>query len=164
MQQDPIVNDYSSITIDTKWSSWLTTQVAAGYDDYRERRLNPGATFFAPLSGTNTTNDWAMGVTPQDSWQPADTKGGRVAALLTKDFFNGRAKTQTILGTDFVRTNMAQIDYRWFQADSNWNVIVGEPLKPTSQCIPGASEKVVPLGYPDVVQVEGKLGSGSVPA
>ena len=28
MQQDPIVNDYSSITVDTKWSNWLTTQVA----------------------------------------------------------------------------------------------------------------------------------------
>jgi outer membrane receptor protein involved in Fe transport len=132
MQQDPISNDYSSITIDTKWTSWLTTQVAAGYDDYRERRLNPGASFFAPMSGTNTTNDWVMGVTPQDSWQPADTKGGRIAALVTKDFFNGRAKTQTILGTDFVRTNMAQIDYRWFQADSNWNVIVAPGTTITS--------------------------------
>ena len=84
------------------------------------------------MSGTNTTNDWAMGVTPQDSWQPADTKGGRIAALLTKDFFNGRAKTQTIIGTDFVRTNMAQIDYRWFQADSNWNTIVAPGTTITS--------------------------------
>ena len=122
--QEPVSNQFYCATVDTKWSHWLTTQVAGGYDAYTDRRINPGLTFFAPGAGLNTTPDWAMGVTPSDSWQPARTKAGRVAALITKDFFGGKVKTQTLFGTDFVRSDFAQIAYGWFQADANWNVIV----------------------------------------
>lgn len=122
--QEPVSNQFYSATVDTKWSSWLTTQVAGGYDAYTDRRINPGLTFFAPNAGLNTTPDWAMSVTPSDSWQPARTKAGRVAALITKDFFGGKAKTQTLFGADFVRSDFAQIAYGWFQADANWNIIV----------------------------------------
>ena len=120
--QDPISNQLYTATVDTKWSSWLTTQVAGGYDNFTERRINPGLTFFAPNAGLNTTPDWAMGVTPSDANQPARTKAGRVAALITKDFFGGKAKTQTLFGTDFVRTDYAQVNYNWWQADADWNI------------------------------------------
>jgi outer membrane receptor protein involved in Fe transport len=122
--QDPISNQIYTGTIDSKWNSWLTTQVAFGYDAFTERRLNPGFTFFAPNSGANSTANWAAGETPSDSWQPARTKGGRVAALITKDFWSGRAKTQTLFGADYIRTDFGQIGYNWFQADGNWNAIV----------------------------------------
>jgi len=131
-QQEPVSNDYSSVTVETKWSNWLTTQVAAGYDAYTDRRFNPGFTFFAPRSGNNTTDNWAGGITPSDSWQPARTKAGRVAAVITKDFFQGRAKTQTLLGADYLRTDFGQIAYQWFQADANWNAIVASTATPTS--------------------------------
>ena len=78
-------------------------------DTFTERRINSGLTFYAPNAGLNTTSDWAMGNTPSDAWQPARTKAGRVAALITKDFFGGKAKTQTLFGTDFVRTDYAII-------------------------------------------------------
>ena len=122
--QEPVSNQFYTGTVDTRWSSWLTTQVAGGYDAYTDRRINPGLTFFAPNAGLNATPNWAMGVTPSDSWQPARTKAGRVAALITKDVFGGKAKTQTLFGTDFVRTDFGQIGYGWFQADTDWNIIV----------------------------------------
>ena len=122
--QEPVSNQYFSVTTDTKWRSWLTTQVAAGYDRYTDRRINPGFTFFAPNAGANTTGNWSAGVTPSDSWQPARTKGGRVAALVTKNLWGDRAKTQTLLGADFIRTDFGQIGYNWFLADDNWTPVV----------------------------------------
>ena len=65
--------------------------------------------FAAPRSGNNTTDNWAGAITPSDSWQPARTKAGRVAAVLTKDFFQGRAKTQTLIGADYLRSDSGQI-------------------------------------------------------
>lgn len=122
-QQEPVSNDYSSVTIETKWRDWLTTQVATGYDVYTDRRINPGFTFFAPRSGNNATDNWAGGLTPSDSWQPARTKAGRIAAVITKEFLGGRAKTQTLLGLDYLRSDSGQIGYQWYQADANWNII-----------------------------------------
>lgn len=151
--QEPITNDFVSVTSETKWSSWLTTQVAAGYDEYTSRRINPGFTFFAPRSGANATDDWAAGLTPQDSWQPARTKGGRVAALITKDFFQGRAKTQTLIGADYIRTEFAQHAYRWYRADENWNTVIA----------PGATITSANSGRTILNQVLWPINDGSVP-
>jgi outer membrane receptor protein involved in Fe transport len=141
MYQEPVTNDYTSITVDTKWRDWLTTQVAAGYDAYTSRRINPGFSFFAPRAGANTSDQWAAGLTPQDSWQPARTKAGRAAALITKDFFQGRAKTQTLIGADYIRSDFDQVAYRFYQADANWNIIVAPNTTITS-----ANSGRTPLG------------------
>ncbi|MBM3854354.1 MAG: hypothetical protein FJ399_14550, partial [Verrucomicrobia bacterium] len=132
MQQEPTTNAFGSVTADTKWSDWLTTQVAGGYNDYTGRRGNPGTSFFAPRSGANTSDEWAAGLTPQDSWQPSRSKGGRFAALITKDFFGGRAKTQTLLGVDYISQIHSQIGYRWYQADANWNILTAPGTTVTS--------------------------------
>jgi len=149
-QQEPVSNDYSSITIETKWREWLTTQFAAGYDVYTDRRINPGFTFFAPRSGNNTTDNWSGGITPSDSWQPARTKAGRIAAVITKDFFQGRAKTQTLLGADYLRSDSAQIAYQWYRADDAWNIIVA----------PGATLTTANLGRTPIAQQRWSLDNG----
>ncbi len=141
MYQEPVTNEYSSITIDTKWADWLSTQVAAGYDVYTARRINPGFTFYAPRASANATDDWAVGLTPQDSQQPARTKAGRFAFLITKDFFGGKAKTQTLIGADYVSTFFSQDAYRWYRADDDWNAIVAPGTTITS-----ANSGRTPLG------------------
>lgn len=124
MQQDPVDNAYGSITIETKWSGWLTTQAAAGYTDYKEKRGNPGFDFYAPLSGPNTSANWAGSINgPQYSHQPAITKGGRFAGLMTHALFKGRAQSQTLLGIDYIKTRFWQNQYRFYLADSNWNIV-----------------------------------------
>lgn len=148
--QEPVSNDYSSVTVETKWSEWLTTQFAAGYDVYTDRRINPGFTFFAPRSGNNTTDNWSGGITPSDSWQPARTKAGRIAAVITKDLFQGRAKTQTLLGADYLRSDSAQISYQWYRADDNWNIIVA----------PGATLTTANLGRTPIAQQRWSLDNG----
>jgi outer membrane receptor protein involved in Fe transport len=139
--QNPISNQFYSGTIDTKWNDWLTTQIAGGYDNFTERRINPGFSFFAPNSGANNTANWAAGETPSDSWQPARTKGGRVAALITKNLWGNRAKTQTLFGADYIRTDFGQIGYNWYQADANWNPIIAPGSTITS-----ANSGRTPLG------------------
>ncbi|WP_414661345.1 TonB-dependent receptor plug domain-containing protein [Horticoccus sp. 23ND18S-11] len=152
-QQEPVSNDYSSVTIETKWRDWLTTQFAAGYDYYTDRRINPGFTFFAPRSGNNTTDNWAGAITPSDSWQPARTKAGRVAAVITKDLFQGRAKTQTLLGADYLRSDSGQISYQWYQADAAWNIIVA----------PNATLATANLGRTPIAQQRWSLNDGPTP-
>jgi len=152
-QQEIVTNDYSSVTVDSKWSDWLTTQVATGYDTYTDRRINPGFTFFAPRSGNNNTDNWAGGITPSDSWQPARTKAGRVAALITKDFFGGLAKTQTLLGMDYLRSDSGQIGYQWYQADAEGNIIVA----------PNATLTTANLGRTPIAQQRWSLNDGPTP-
>lgn len=125
MQQDPVDNAYGSLTIETKWSNWLTTQAAAGYTDYEEKRGNPGFDFYAPFSGQNPTNEWAGSINgPQYSHQPAITKGGRFAALITHSLLGGRGQSQTLLGVDYIKTRFWQNQYRFYLADENWNIVL----------------------------------------
>ena len=123
MQQDPIKNHYGSFTAETKWSSWLSTQLAMGYDIYQENRLNPGFTFFAPNSAQNTSSQWSGSITPADSWQPARTRGGRFSALFTHALFGTKGRAQTLVGIDYIDTEFAQDAYQWYQADADWNIV-----------------------------------------
>src|SRR5579862_6284387 len=58
------VNRYSSATIDTNWTGWLSTELALGYDDYYDDRVNNTLTFYAPNNTSNPlTGQWAVGET-----------------------------------------------------------------------------------------------------
>lgn len=131
--QDPVTNDYSSLTAETRWNGWLTSLVGLGYDDFQEKRLSNGTTFYAPGGSGNTLSGWAGSNSPGTwSWQPAKTKAIRGALLATRDFFANRAHSQTLLGWDFVRTDMAQIQYNYYQADANFVA----PLSGTRPTLP----------------------------
>lgn len=123
--QEPVENAYSSLQVDSQWAPWLSTQFAVGYDPYKDERINPGVSFYAPGGSGNTTSGWAAGLTPSTTWQPATTKGIRFSTLLTNKFLDNRVKSQSIFGWDFVRTDMAQIAYEYVKADSSFNPIPG---------------------------------------
>lgn len=124
--KDPVTNDYASVTVESKWGSHWSTFFGAGYDDFQEKRLSNGITFYAPNgSGNSLGNVWAVSTNPGVySWQPAKTKAFRAAALYTADFLRAKAHSQTLVGADYVRTDMAQIQYQWYQADNNWNIVL----------------------------------------
>lgn len=123
------MNRYSSLTVDTNWNSWLSTQFAVGYDNYFDDRINNTLTLYAPNNTSNPLGVWAMGETGgspmSDTTEPSRTKGIRFSALITKDLFHGRAHTQTTLGVDFIRGDQGQITYDYFKADANFNIITG---------------------------------------
>ena len=50
-----------SMTADTKWSRWVTTQFATGYRNTYDDRVGNTITFAAPNVATNPTGTWAIG-------------------------------------------------------------------------------------------------------
>ena len=91
--------------------------------------VNSSPTFTAPNVAANTfPGQWAAGLTGtnpmSDVEQPDRTKAARVSALATNDFFDGKIHSETVLGADYDEGTSAQITYSYFQADSNFNVIV----------------------------------------
>ncbi len=120
-------NKFTSLTADTKWNSWLTTQLALGYRTTFDSRVGNTITFAAPNVATNPTGTWAIGQTGgmpvSDLAQPVRQKTIRFSALATNDFFDGKVHSQSIIGADFVRTDGAVITYDYVKADANFNPI-----------------------------------------
>ena len=115
----------TTLSADTKWNKWLTTQIALGYRDTFDSRVGNTITFAAPNVATNPTGIWAVGQTGgipvSDLVQPARQKTIRFSAMVTNDFFDGKVHSQSIIGADFVRTDGAVITYAYVKADSNFN-------------------------------------------
>jgi outer membrane receptor protein involved in Fe transport len=119
------INTFENLTADTQWNSWLSTEIAVGYNKSIYDFANAtNATFYAPQSTANPTGTWAIGVSPGDDYEPARTKGLRFSTLATNELFGGRARSQTILGGDFVRSDADSIQYNYFEADANFNVLI----------------------------------------
>ena len=81
------------------------------------------ATLYAPSNSTNPTGTWAFGLAPSETDEPAVNKAVRASVLDSRDWLNGNAHSQTILGADFVGSRAHSIAYSYFQADSNFNPI-----------------------------------------
>lgn len=118
-------NQFSTAVLETDWSSWLSTQVQVGFDDYRDDRVNAGFNFNAPTVAGNPTGTWAGEISPEDTTEPVYTKAIRVAALLTNDLFGGRAHSQTNFGADETSSTQGEFQYTYYEADSNWNLLGG---------------------------------------
>jgi outer membrane receptor protein involved in Fe transport len=121
-----VVNTFGILSAETRWAPWLTSQLSTGYNDFRNDHAGPsgGMTFLAPQAASNTTGKWAVSARPDDLWVPARTKSLRFSLLASNSFQDGRGRTQTIVGGDFVRTDSAQIQYAYYRADADFNVIV----------------------------------------
>ena len=119
------VNKWTTLTADTQWTPWLSTQFQVGYNDFIYDLATTGLSFYSPTSTSNPLGVWAAGVTPGDTEEPGRSKAIRFVLLATGDFFNGKAHSQTVVGGDFLRMDAAQQVYTFFQADSNFNAIVG---------------------------------------
>ena len=114
------IDAFVTLTADSQWTDWLSTQFAIGYNSFKTDVFSSGATLYSPQSTSNTAGGWAIGGAPIDLQEPARNKAIRFSALATNDLFGGKAKSQTILGADFVRQDGRQTQYNYFQADSNF--------------------------------------------
>ena len=117
--------ELETMTADTQWNHWLTSQVALGYRTTNADRVGNTITFAPPSLATNPTGQWAIGMTggipASDLDEPVRQKAIRFSMLATNDFFGGRMHSQSILGADFVRTDGALISNAYVKADSNFN-------------------------------------------
>jgi len=129
--EEIVVNDFVTLSADTRWNSWLTTQISTGYNDYRSDHISLGSfSFYAPTaSGNGIPGSWTLGAAPTDSYQPARNKAIRFSAHADNSWLNGKIHSDTIIGVDFTRTDYAQIAYAYYQADANFNpIITGNPI------------------------------------
>ncbi len=119
-----VTNKIYSASAETVWTKWLSTQFNVLFNDYLSDRANGGiANLSAPLLNGNPLTEWANGGTLADTEQPTRRWAVRGAAMLTGEFFQGRAQTQTLLGYDIEWADSGPTDYSYFLADSNFNVI-----------------------------------------
>lgn len=115
-------------TIDTVWSTWLSTQVSAGYRSDTDVKIgNSGVAYDAPNATGNPTGTFAVNLgtsAASDLWEPTRQKVARASLLSTNDLFNGSVHSQTVAGIDAARTDSAVISEYYVLADSDWNPVL----------------------------------------
>jgi outer membrane receptor protein involved in Fe transport len=116
-----------TLTVESRWNSWLSSQASAGYRTEDVRKVgNAGITFYAPNAGANPLGTWAVsganGLTSAIS-RPVRQKVGRFSVLATNAFFGGRARSRTIAGVDFTRTDNSSHTLNFVLADGNFNPV-----------------------------------------
>ncbi len=120
----------TSLTAETTWNRWLSTQISAGYQSKESRvRYGSGFTFYAPNAPANPLpGEWTMagGGGTGSTWsnQPSRSKSFRFSALMTNDMFGGRGRSQTLFGADFTEGNYANENFAYYEADGGFNAVL----------------------------------------
>jgi outer membrane receptor protein involved in Fe transport len=125
--------DNVTLTADTVWSAWLSTSIGAMHDRMQTWRGMGSTPLLAPraFNSTNPFDDWASGsahtVTRNQQQNTGIRTSYRASAVITKDLFHGRAKTQSVLGWDWsigegVGAGQGNVSYRYYQADENFRI------------------------------------------
>jgi outer membrane receptor protein involved in Fe transport len=131
LRGDLSLNQWVTLSADTRWNRWLTSQLQVGYDDNltRNKAVRGAGNLYAPNATANSAanggfpGQWAVGYLPSFEEQPVHAKSIRFSLLATNSFFGGKARSQTSIGADFSRINYLQELYQYYLADSNLNVI-----------------------------------------
>jgi outer membrane receptor protein involved in Fe transport len=119
------IDTFETVTADTKWNSWLSTEATAGYRAEVDEAAGSGPGLAAPNVAANTTGVWALDTSnPGMLYEPLREKVARLSAVAINDLFGGRAHSQTVLGADYTRADGDVITYQYEKADTNWNPIV----------------------------------------
>jgi outer membrane receptor for ferric coprogen and ferric-rhodotorulic acid len=119
-----VINQIYSAKVQTEWTPWLSSEVAALYNVYDSDRMNGGQTTdAAPGFQSNPTGDWASAYTPQDNEQPSRHRAIRASLVATNHLFHDRATSQTLIGFDADYAGQGPTNYVWYQADASWQPI-----------------------------------------
>ena len=122
-EQDLIQNYTLEAIADTTWTSWLATTIGVNFNRSTDRSDNNLTQLNAPLQNSNPFNNWAVGANMQDVLNQQLYKEFRASALITKDFFGGKIKTQSAGGYDTSWRGYGAIDWGYFQSDSSGNIL-----------------------------------------
>jgi outer membrane receptor protein involved in Fe transport len=129
-----VSNNIFTVTAETVWSRWLSSQVSVLYNDYKSDRIFGGIAGLSPRPITNAAgatvrfnsnplNDWANAATPQDTEQPTRRTALRGSFVITNKLFRDRALSQTNIGYDVEWVDAGPTEFTYYLADANWNVI-----------------------------------------
>ena len=113
------------LTVDTVWSRYFSTQIAAGYSNNKASRYSNGlAQFVAPNVAANPTGTWAVAPNAVNIIGHTRARAFRVSGVLTHGLFRDRAQSQTAFGADFSGTIFNRVFRGYARADANGNPIL----------------------------------------
>lgn len=124
-QAEDITNVNLGLSIDTVWTRWLATSVAATYEHtVGQRRLTSPAPIAPRAFNANNpflNGEWAV----VDGNLGMDREAGRShayrgSAVITNDFLQGRAKSQTVVGYNLNFNAAGTVNYLYYEADANF--------------------------------------------
>ena len=124
-QSEDIQTETYTLVLESSWKPWLSTQVAAMFDQSSSERGPDGGSLLAPRS-FNTANPfeaWANSSTFRMDTSEGRRHAYRASALLTNELWERRIKSQTVLGYDIDFSGSAPVSYRYYRADANGNLI-----------------------------------------
>jgi len=122
---DTIVKDYTyTINLDTVWTPWLSTNVGANFDrQFFDAMQGTAPSLTAPGVAGNPFNDWAVNSTMSDTTNTKKEKNYQASALITKDFFGGIAKTQSVFGAQREWLGDGVDDFGYYLSDAQGHVV-----------------------------------------
>jgi outer membrane receptor protein involved in Fe transport len=125
-QNEDINTETYTLTGETVWAKWLATSIGAFYEHTYSQRGPDGGSLLAPRA-FNTTNpflngEWANGSTFRMDRNAGKKHAYRASALITNDFFQGKVKSQTVVGYDLNFSSGGNVNYRYYEADASFRV------------------------------------------
>jgi outer membrane receptor protein involved in Fe transport len=117
-------------SLEHKFGNWGTLELAAMYDlsSMDRAETNDFTNLTAPLRNNNPHNTWAVGFTPANTHESFTRRGYRANFATDFELFNGRAKTQAVIGTQYETVYNRRRQQTYFLADANGNAIVNDAL------------------------------------
>lgn len=142
-------NEYITLTAESKWSRWLSTDVSVGYNNFEDRlKSSGGGAFLTPNNASNPLREWASSVTGATIWKPTRTTAARFAAVVNHRLFD--ADSQTMFGADYNRSKQWFINYNLYRADAAGNLIGNQITGAGRQAMPTLFYSIAggPVGKP----------------
>lgn len=123
-QSEDITSETYTTAVDTVWTKWLATSLGAMYDHSVGQRGPDGGTLLAPraFNTGNPLDTWANSSSFRMDRNAGKRHAYRISAVITNELFSGRAKSQTVLGYDYNYSAGGNVNYRYYEADANFNV------------------------------------------
>lgn len=117
-------------TVESVWTNWLSTQIGYNWNKDIEVLNDSGLSqLYAPGVNGNPLNDWAVNTGMNTTHHPQLTKSLHASALITKNLFSDRVKTQTAFGYDHEWRGSSPDDYGYFLSDANGAVVTDPTIK-----------------------------------
>lgn len=114
-----------TMTIESTWSRFFSTQISAGYASNQQEKYGNGlVSVLAPNAAANPTGTWAVTPNLTDFFGRTRAKSFRVSGVLTNELLGGRARSQTSFGADYINTIFNRRAQTYVRADASGNPVV----------------------------------------
>ncbi|HVU33236.1 MAG TPA: TonB-dependent receptor plug domain-containing protein [Opitutaceae bacterium] len=129
LSSDLVVSDFLTVSAHTRWTDWLSTQMAFGWSSFTDDFVMNGQSvgFYTPGASSNPRpGGWTFATTgaypAADTVRPYRGHAGRFSVLLTKDLPGGTS--QTNIGISYGVTRGGIRPYAYFLADAHFAPVV----------------------------------------